>query len=373
MVAALFRILALIHKEMLAVLKDKRSRITLFAPVIAQSILFGYAATYDLSNIPYVVIDRDRSEASHALLAKLDGSGLFTRIATLDSVTALKHAIDTRKALIAVQIGEDFERRLRAGNAAPVQVIADGRNSNTAVTATLYLTQIANNFATAYDRKGATSNTHTIAIDYRYWYNPNAESRWHFVPGMIATLTMLQILLISAMSVAREREQGTFDQLLVTPFRPMEIMIGKAIPSILIGIVQATLVVVIALFWFHIPLAGSLAALYGALALYLLASIGLGLLLSSLAATMQQALLYTFLVLLPFILFSGLTTPISAMPRALQYLTLVDPLRYAIDAIDAIMLKGSTLSALLVDLWPLIPIGFFTLGLAAHLFRNRLS
>jgi len=372
MVAVLFRILALIHKELLAVLKDKRSRVTLFAPVIGQCIIFGYAATYDLSNIPYVVIDRDQSEASHALLAKLDGSGLFTRIATLDSVTALKQAIDNRSALIAVQIGEDFERRLRAGNAAPMQVIADGRNSNTAVTATLYLTQIANSFASAYGRKAA-SNTHAIAIDYRYWYNPNAESRWHFVPGMIATLTMLQILLISAMSVAREREQGTFDQLLVTPFRPTEIMIGKAIPSILIGIAQATLVVVIALFWFRIPLAGSLTALYGALALFLMASIGLGLLLSSLAATMQQAMLYTFLVLLPFILFSGLTTPISAMPKALQYLTLVDPLRYAINAIDAIMLKGSTLSALLADLWPLIPIGLLTLGLAAHLFRSRLS
>jgi ABC-2 type transport system permease protein len=193
------------------------------------------------------------------------------------------------------------------------------------------------------------------------------------LPALIGTLTMLQTLLLTAMSVAREREEGTFDQLLVTPFRPVEIMAGKAIPSFLIGTGQATLILLVAQLWFRIPFAGSFVTLYIGLSFFLMAAVGIGLLVSSLVATMQQALLFSFVLLLPFTLLSGLATPLSAMPRLLQYVTLINPLRYAIEIAHRVYLEGATLGQLTGELWPLAIISTLTLSLASWMFRHRLT
>src|SRR5207247_6380683 len=192
-------------------------------------------------------------------------------------------------------------------------------------------------------RTGHGQGNPPIRLSTRAWYNPNLETRWHMIPGMIGTLTMLQTLLLTAMSVAREREQGTFDQLLVTPFRPAEIMVGKALPSVLVGLVQATAILLVAQLWFRIPFAGSFVTLYAGLSLFLLAAVGIGLLVSSVAATMQQAMLFAFVLVMPFTLLSGLTTPLSSMPRALQYVTLLNPLRYAIEIVHRLYLEGAGL------------------------------
>jgi ABC-2 type transport system permease protein len=190
---------------------------------------------------------------------------------------------------------------------------------------------------------------------------------------LIGTLTLIQTLLLTGLSVAREREQGTFDQLLVTPFRPAEIMAGKALPAILVGIVQATLVLLVAQLWFRIPFAGSFVTLYVGLGVFLLAAIGIGLLLSSVAATMQQAMLFSFLLIMPFSLLSGLTTPISSMPVVLQHLTLINPLRYAIEIAHRVYLEGVGLSLLIPQLWPLAIIAAITLSAASWMFRHRLT
>jgi ABC-2 type transport system permease protein len=193
------------------------------------------------------------------------------------------------------------------------------------------------------------------------------------IPSLIGTLTLLQTMLLTAMSVAREREEGTFDQLLVSPFRPFEIMAGKALPSLLIGFVQATNILLVAQLWFHIPFAGSFLTLYVGLTLFLLAAVGIGLLLSSIALTMQQAMLYTFLVMMPSALLSGLATPVTNMPDALQALTRANPLRYAIDLAERVYLEGSGLELLVPDLWPLALIALVTLSTAAWLFRHRVA
>jgi ABC-2 type transport system permease protein len=184
---------------------------------------------------------------------------------------------------------------------------------------------------------------------------------------------MLQTLLLTALSVAREREEGTFDQLLVTPFRPIEIMAGKAIPSVLVGVTQATLILLVAQLWFRIPFAGSFVTLYTALVLFVLAAVGIGLMVSSVVATMQQAMLFSFVILMPFILLSWITTPIENMPQALQYFTLLDPLRYAIDTTHRIYLEAAGLGSLVPELWPLAIIAAITLWAAAWMFRNRLG
>jgi pyoluteorin transport system permease protein len=368
----LFRILALIRKELLAILKDPRSRVVLILPPIFQTLLFGYAATYDLNRIPYAVYDQDRSAASSTLLGKLDGSHVFERVANIDRAADIRSLIDNRRALLVLQIGQDFERRLLSGQQAKLQVIADGRNSNTVGTALGYVSGIVQSFNLDWQQAHAGSGP-AVTMTTRAWFNANLETRWYMVPALIGTITMLQTMLLTALSVAREREDGTFDQLLVTPFRPSEIMAGKAAPSTLVGLTQATLILLVAQLWFRIPFAGSFVTLYAGLILFVLAAVGIGLLVSSLVATMQQAMLFSFVLLMPFILLSGLATPIGNMPKIFQYLTLIDPLRYAIELAHRVYLEGATPAQLVPVLWPLVAIGAVTLPLASWMFRNRLT
>ena len=372
MLAAILRILALTRKELLAILKDSRGRFTLFVPPILQCLIYGYVATYDLNDVPYAVLDQDRSAASRDLLAGLDGSGVFRRVADLHRAADVKTWIDEQRALLVIQIDQEFERRLLAGQPADVQVIADGRNSNTAGTATGYVSTVVETFNANWRAAHAQSGP-PVQVTIRAWYNPNLETRWHMIPSLIGTLTLMQTLLLTAMSVAREREQGTFDQLLVTPFRPAEIMAGKALPSVLVGAVQATNILLVAQLWFRIPFAGSFVTLYVGLILFLLAAVGIGLLLSAISATMQQAMLYGFLIMMPFALLSGLTTPISSMPPALQYFTLLNPLRYAIEIAQRVYLEGAGFDRLIPDLWPLAVIALVTLSAASWMFRHRLG
>ena len=218
-------------------MNDPRSRFTVLGPPILQAMLFGYAATYDLNQVRYAVYDQDHSEASRQFLADMDGSGTFRRVANLRDQRDIGALIDSRRVLIVVQIGQDFERRLLLGQPADVQVIADGRNSNTAGTALNYIGTIADSFNASWRQTHGAPPPPVEAVP-RTWYNPNLETRWFMIPGFIGMLTMVQMVIITAMSVAREREQGTFDQLLVTPFRPIKIMIGKSVPSIIIGLAQ---------------------------------------------------------------------------------------------------------------------------------------
>jgi ABC-2 type transport system permease protein len=372
MFASILRIIALTRKELLTVLKDPRGRFALLVPPILQCLIYGYAATYDLNDVPYAVLDQDRSAASRELLARLDGSRVFQRVANLERYADIANTIDERRALLVIQIAQDFERRLMAGQPADIQVIADGRNSNTAGTTTGYISAVVEAFNADWRARHGQRDP-PIRVTSRAWYNPNLETRWHMIPSLIGTLTLLQTLLLTAMSVAREREQGTLDQLLVTPFRPTEIMAGKALPSLLVGLVQATNILLVAQLWFHIPFAGSYFVLYAGLGVFLLAAIGMGLLVSCFAATMQQAMLYSFLIMMPFALLSGLTTPVSSMPEVLQIVTLVNPLRYAIDIAQRVYLEGARFEHLGPELVPLAVMAVISLAAASWLFRRRVT
>jgi ABC-2 type transport system permease protein len=372
MLNALLRILALARKELLAVLKDPRSRNSMIAPPILQCLIFGYVATYDLTDVPYALVDRDRGSAARELTARLDGSKIFHRVASFERAADATRLLIDKEVLLVLQIDADFERKLRSGGPAEVQVIADGRNSNTAGIAVGYLSGIVDSFNQTWRRDHGLSGM-PLRLISRAWYNPNLETRWHMVPALIGTLTFIQCLMLSGLSVAREREQGTFDQLLVTPFGPLEIMIGKALPAVLVGIVQATLILLVAQLWFRIPFAGSFVTLYAGLGVFLLAAVGMGLLLSAVALTMQQAMLFAFLIIMPFSLLSGLTTPISGMPLWLQYFTLVNPLRYAIEIAHRVYLEGVGLIHLGPQLWPLALIALITLAASTWMFRHRLA
>jgi len=366
--ATLAQIGALIRKEILALVKEPANRVLLFAPALMQSLLFGYGATYDLTNVPYAVLDQSRGAASTELLARLDGTGVFHRIATLTTPAQIAEVIDGNDALVVLSIPSDFQQRLSAGQSAPLQVILDGRNSSTAGSASAYVGSIVASYNASQGGRAPG-----ISIERRAWFNPNLESRWNMMPGLIGALSMLQTLLIAALSVAREREQGTFDQLLVTPLTPFQILIGKAIPAILIGLLQSTIIFLVILFWFQIPMNGSVWLLYSGLIVFNFAAVGVGLSVSAVSLNMQQAMLYTFLLIMPLMLLSGLLTPVKNMPEVLQIATYANPLRFGMDIVRRVYLEG----AVFMDIWrsfiPLLVMGALSLPLAAWLFRNRLS
>lgn len=364
----LYRLINLCRKELLAVLKDPSSRVILLVPALVQSFLFGYAANFDLTDVPYAVLDQSNTAQSRALLARLDGAGAFHRVATLHGSDEMAGLIGNGKALLALHFPPDFEQRLSRGEAAPLQLIVDGRNSATANAAVGYINAIV----ASYNSELSPQNRVPVQVQSRVWFNPNLETRWMIMPAMIAALSMIQVMMLTALSVAREREQGTFDQLLVTPHTPLEILISKALPSILIGMVQSTVVLLIARFWFGIPMAGSPLVLYAGLLMFTLACVGIGLSISALSANMQQAMLYTFVLIMPLMLLSGLATPVANMPDWLQSATYANPLRFAIDLVRGVYLENIGFAEMVPDLIPLLVIALLTLPLAAWLFRHRL-
>jgi ABC-2 type transport system permease protein len=365
------RILALVRKEFLALLKDPKSRMVLIVPPLIQLLVFGYAATFDLKDVPYAVYNEDRGAASRELLAGFRGAGSFRQVAELHAESEIASLVDGRDALVVIHIGPRFTADLLAGRPAPLQVIVDGRNSNTAMIAQNYVRSVVNRYndrwIADHDQRGPPAR-----LVMRAWFNPNLESRWFFIPGIIGMLTLVVTMLVTAMTVAREREQGTFDQLLVTPLRPAEILLGKTVPGFVIGIIQATVILLVATLWFKVPFLGSLTAFYFGLALFLLSSVGAGLLISSLAATQQQGLLGAFLFMVPAVILSGFATPIANMPKAVQMLTLIDPLRYFLIILRKVFLEGAGFGLLLDQFWPMAVIGPCALALAGWLFRHRM-
>ena len=361
-------LVVLTKKEFLTILVDPANRITLIIPIFLQALLFGYAASYDVNHVDYAVLDQSHSQASQQILSHLDGSGVFKRTADLQNTAQIQQVINDRSALAVITIPADFEDKLNNNESSAIQVVLDGRNSSTAGMAGSYISSIVTQVNQ--ERLGSTS---AVTVQSRTWYNPNLESRWGMMPSLIATLSMMQTLLLSALSVAREREQGTFDQLLVTPYTPTQIMIGKAIPPILIGVIQSSIILAIILFWFQIPMNGSLLLIYFGLFAFNIAVVGVGLSISAIALNMQQAMLYTFFLIMPLTLLSGLLTPVQNMPNVLNWLTYANPLRFGIDLVQRVYLEGAGFSQVKWDFLPMLILALITLPLAAWLFRNRLS
>ncbi len=365
------RILALTTKEFLALLKDKRSRMVIFIPPILQLLIFGYAATFDLNRIPLAVYNEDAGQASRDLVARFTASPNFHQVVTLTHESEISPLVDAKRVLLVLHVGPTFTRDVLKGRAGPVQVIVDGRNSNTAAILLSYVNAIVSAFNADWQQRNGSAGA-VAHLETRAWFNPNLLSRWFIVPGIVGLLTLVVTTLVTALSVAREREQGTFDQLLVTPFRPGEILIGKALPGFIIGFFEATLIIAIATLWFQVPLRGSLLTLYVGLLCFVLSTVGMGLMISSLAVTQQQGLLGAFLFLVPCIILSGFATPIANMPLWVQKITCLDPLRYFLVILRGVFLEGTPFHLLLDQFWPMAFIGLVNLALAGYLFRHRM-
>lgn len=372
MQARVLRVSALVVKELLALLRDPASRAVLIGPPIIQLIVFGYAATFELKHVPFVVYNQDQGQLSRELVARFAGAPSFDLVQFVYTQRTVEQAIDDKSALMAMNIGPTFSKDLERGRPAHVQIVLDGRDSNTAAIAMGYAQSIVTRFNHEQAVQHGMKPPPAVLLD-RAWFNPNLDSRWFIVPGICGILTLLVSMLTTGLSVAREREMGTFDQLLVTPMPPAEILLGKALPGFLVGTAEGTLIIFMAVFWFHVPFTGSLIALYIGLLCFLFAAVGIGLMISSLAVTQQQGLLGVFLFLVPAIVLSGFATPIANMPQAVQYVTLLDPLRYFLIVLRGSFLQGGEASLFWPQYWPLLTIGLICMIAARNVFRKGLG
>jgi ABC-2 type transport system permease protein len=366
------RLKALVVKELLVVLRDPRGRIILIVPPLIQLIIFSFAATLEVKNVDVAVLDRDDGRAGHELVQRIRGSRSFRRIVMVDDPYQLRDAVDQQRVLAALHIGPTFSRDVAAGRPPDLQIILDGRRSNASQIVSGYLSQIVERAMADRARPGV-DGARQVQVEPRNWFNPNLEFTWFTVPGLIAIIALLVGLIVTALSVARERELGTFDQLMVSPLRTHEILIGKLLPPLLIGLVHITLYVAAAALLFQVPLRGSLLLLYGSAILYLAAVVGLGLFISSLCATQQQAILGAFLFVAPAVLLSGFATPIDNMPAWLQPITLINPLRYFLVIVRGVFLKALPAAEVARNALPLLLIAVVTLSSAAWLFRRRME
>ena len=356
------------RKELLAIWKDKTFRAILVIPTLVLGVIFGYTATFNVEEVTYAVLDESHSEESMALLAKLDGTHFFRRVARLDNASQIQDPINQEQVMLVLVIPQDFSRKLEQGDKAPLQVITDGRNTMTASLASAYTGRVVQQWAA--ERSGRQA---PLRVESRTWFNPNQLTLWYFAPGIMGLMSFAQVILLAGMSVAREREEGTFEQLLVTPASPAVLLIGKAFPPVLVGLMQGTILLLIDLFWFRVPFEGSYLTLYLVLFIYFLSSTGIGLSISSVCSTMQQVQVYTYVYLIPNALLSGVATPVRNMPQALQILTYADPLRFALDALRRIYFEGAGLRTVAFDLVPMTITAIITLALAGNLFRKNLG
>lgn len=368
----LLRILALIHKEILAVWRDKKSRAMLIVPPLLQLMIFSLAATLDVKNVPIAILNRDNGAESFELVQRFRGSPTFNQILYLDSVEEIAPVIDNQKAAMVVHIDEQFSRNLRAYKPADVQLILDGRKSNTTQIVQGYAAQIIQNFSHDLAAQLNIPEQQT-EIFPRNWFNPNLLYYWFNVPNLSGILTMLIGITITALSVARERELGTFDQLLVSPLQPFEILVGKTIPALLIGLIEGTIIVCAAIFIFRIPFIGSLPLLYFSMFVFISSIVGVGLFISSLSKNQQQAILGSFIFMVPAVTLSGYATPIENMPDWLQQATVVNPLRYYLVIAKGLFLKDMPAPIVFEQVWPMAIIACFTLTGAGWFFRRRLE
>ncbi len=373
------RIVTMLRKEFIQVFRDPRMRMVILGVPILQCLVFGYAVTMDVRHVRLVVLDRDGTPASRALIARYTGSDYFDAVAHTHDETRARRLIDAAEASAILQINAGFSADLAAGRTAAVQLVVDGSDSNTARLVLNYSSSIASGYSNAVlveralRQAGRTMPTGAVDLRPRAWFNENLESRNYFVPGIMAVLVMLVTLMLTGMAIVREKEVGTIEQIMVTPIRPVEFILGKCAPFIVIGFIDVLLVTAVGVFWFAVPIRGSLLLLLGSTALYLMSTLGIGLFISTVSSTQQQAMMTTFFFFFPAMLLSGFIYPIANMPAVIQWLTLANPLRYYLIIIRGVFLKGVGADILWPQMAALFVIGLCVLTFAVKRFHKTLS
>lgn len=342
-------------KEFIQLRRDPYVRFRLLVPPLIQMLVYGYAATFDVHHVRIAVLDQSHTLESRELVSRFTFSRRFDIAAVPRDERSLKRLITDGDVAMGVQIHPDFAELLRKGQTARLQVVIDGTDSNTALIALGYIDSIAAQFAMDYARQrleamrpGLVPIVHQVLLEPRPWYNPNLSSKWFFVPGVIGSITMILVVNLTSFAIVREREVGTLEQIIVTPIRRWEFILGKTLPSFVVGLLDVALIALVGTLWFAVPFRGSLGTLLLGTVLFLLSTLSTGVLISTLCSTQQQAFASTFFFLTPAFILSGFSFPIASMPPFMQWLTYLDPLRYFLVIVRGTFLKGVGVSVL----WP---------------------
>jgi drug efflux transport system permease protein len=374
------RLHQILIKEFIHLFRDRHARFALIVPPLLQMLVFGYAASYEVNRVSTAVLDYDHSQESRELLDRFRASSRFQVREVLQDESQIPSELDHRRVTLVLQIQPGFAELLRKGQTAPVQAILDGTDSNAALIAIGYINQIAIRFARDYQLQMANRLKPSLAtfapdieLQERPWYNANLESRWFFVPGVIGTLVLVTVMMLTAFAVVREREIGTLEQLMVTPISPAELIVGKTLPFLIVGLANVIVVAVAGTLWFQVPFRGNVLVLLLGSTLFLSSALGVGLLISTLCETQQQAFAISFFYISPAIMLSGFGYPITSMPTALQYFTNLDPLRFYLIVLRGTFIKGIGLDVLWPQMIAMALLGAATLTLATLRFHKTLD
>lgn len=370
------RIHQIVRKQLYQMLRHRRMRVVLFVPPMIQLIIFGYAVNLDVDHVRTGWTDGDRTPESRELLAAFQGSGRFQVVALPRNETEAQRLLDRGEVAVVIRVLSGFGRDLGRGRSAAVQVMIDGTNSNSAWLISSYASDILAGFSAEFAPRrliAAGRKMPRLEARPRVWFNPELKSRNYFVPGVIVNLVMVVTVMLTAMAIVREREMGTMEQLMVTPIRPIELMIGMTLPFAAIGLMDVFLVTSLALLVFEVPFRGSFVLLMFCALLFLMTSLGVGLFISTISRTQQQALMSSFFFATPTFMLSGFAFPVRNMPEVVQYLTYLDPLRYFMEIVRGIFLKGTGASILWPQMLMLFIYGVSILSLSALRFRKRLD
>jgi ABC-2 type transport system permease protein len=366
-------------KELIQTLRDKRIRVTLIVPPIFQLIVFGYAANMDVKHIRTAIRDLDQSVESRDLIGRFGSSKYFDIVSFPNTPREVKDLINQGDVTVSIEIPTDFSRKLKKGDTATVQIVLDGTESNTALIALGYANQILSEFSTQVlvkrlNRAGMIGFEETgVDLQHRTWFNPNFESRLFYVPGVIASIAFLIPIILTAQAIVRERELGTLEQIMVTPVHSWELMVGKTLPFALIGLLDVIMIALIGVFWFEVPLRGNPLVLLSGAVLFLMSSVAIGLFISTICSTQQQAQISTFFFVMPAFTLSGFAFPIENMPEWIQYLTYANPLRYFLVIIRGVFLKANGLDILWPQMVALAVLGGLMILLSSLRFQKRLK
>jgi len=369
------RIRELVRKEFILLFRDRRSRRVLVVAPIVMLLLFGYVVNYDIRIIRVALLDQSHTRESRIIADAFSANKIFRITNFLEDQRELEQLLLKGRVDLGIKIGPDVSRKIRKGETAEIQIIADGSMSNMASIRIAYSVMVLDKL-----NRQLIRELYPLRMDYgkidgriRTWYNPNLDSQHFFVPGIVAFVVMLIALLLTSIAIIKEKEAGTIEQLIVTPLKPVELIVGKTIPYIIISLAQMIVVTIIAVFWFQIPLAGSLILLFIATCLFLLSTLGIGLFISTVSSTQQQAMMTTFFFILPFFMLSGFVFPIANMPVVVQWLTYLNPLRYFLVIIRGIFLKGVGIDVLWHQYAAMAILGLVVFTGAVSRFRKRLD
>lgn len=370
----------IVKKEFIQFRKDKKMVVMSFISPILQLLLLGYAANVDVKYIPTVVCDLDNTSISREYISDVTNSNYFEIVRYVDKMNDIDAIIDNGSASVGITIPKNFSNDIISGKTTQIQSMIDGSDSNTATIGMNYLSMITGQFSQKFlsekmdQLKKLQINTEVISPELRVWYNPELKSRNFMVPGVLGLLLMVMTLILTSMAIVKEKENGTLEQLIVTPIKSIELIIGKLIPFIIIGLIDVILVVAVATLWFHVPMRGSLITLIILSLTFLLSTLGLGLFVSSISSNQQQAMMTSmFFLMLPMIYLSGFIFPIENMPKIIQYVTYILPLRYYFVIIRGIFLKGVGFAELWKDTFMIFILGVSILTVSIARFQKRVG